>query len=245
MSSPTPSRCRCIPTAHYAMGGVPTNVDAEVLRNNDRRGAGPLRRRRGGLRVGARLEPAGHQLAAGHQRLRPAGRHRGRRVRRSACTLPELPPAPESGVAALVQRLLTSTGSERVATIRTELQNTMDRNAQVFRTEESLAEAQADIAGAQGALRAGRHIGQGQTLQLRPAGGRRARLPARPGRGAGGQRPQPQGVPRRARPRGLPERDDANYMKHTMAYREPDGGIVGWTGSRWCMTRYQPMARKY
>ncbi len=28
-SSPTPSPCRSNPTAHYAMGGIPTNVDAE------------------------------------------------------------------------------------------------------------------------------------------------------------------------------------------------------------------------
>ena len=42
---------------------------------------GPLRRRRVRLRLGARLEPARHQLAAGHQRLRPAGGHRGGRVR--------------------------------------------------------------------------------------------------------------------------------------------------------------------
>jgi succinate dehydrogenase / fumarate reductase flavoprotein subunit len=60
------------PTAHYAMGGVPTTITAEVLRNNT---DGPLRRRRGRLRVGPRLEPAGHQLAAGHQRLRAPGRH--------------------------------------------------------------------------------------------------------------------------------------------------------------------------
>ena len=57
------------PTAHYAMGGMPTNVQGEVLFDNST-GPGPVRGRRGRLRVRARREPAGHQLAAGHQRLR-------------------------------------------------------------------------------------------------------------------------------------------------------------------------------
>ncbi len=69
------------PTAHYAMGGVPTNVDAEVLANNTDvvpglYAAGEVR-----VRVRPRLEPARHQLAARHQRLRPARRHGRRRVR--------------------------------------------------------------------------------------------------------------------------------------------------------------------
>ena len=47
---------------------------------------GPVRRRRGRLRVRARRQPARHQLAARHQRVRPARRHLRRRVRRSAPT---------------------------------------------------------------------------------------------------------------------------------------------------------------
>ena len=42
---------------------------------------GPVRGRRVRVRVGARRQPAGHQLTAGHQRLRPPGRHRRRRLR--------------------------------------------------------------------------------------------------------------------------------------------------------------------
>ena len=42
----------------------------------------PVRRRRGRLRVGARREPARHQLAARHQRVRPPRGHLRRRVRR-------------------------------------------------------------------------------------------------------------------------------------------------------------------
>ena len=63
------------PTAHYAMGGIPTNVDGQVVIDADNTVLpGPLRRRRVRLRVGTRGEPAGDQLAARHRRVRPPGR---------------------------------------------------------------------------------------------------------------------------------------------------------------------------
>jgi succinate dehydrogenase / fumarate reductase flavoprotein subunit len=40
------------------------------------------------------------------------------------------------------------------------------------------------------------------------------------------------------------ERDDVNFMKHTMAYRGADGEVnLDWKPV--VVTRYQPMARKY
>ena len=62
------------PGQHYIMGGVKTDVDGAHL---DR---GPLRRRRGRLRVGARRQPPRRQLAARHADLRPP---RGRARRRA------------------------------------------------------------------------------------------------------------------------------------------------------------------
>jgi succinate dehydrogenase / fumarate reductase flavoprotein subunit len=52
----------------------------------------------------------------------------------------ELPADPAKEIRELVEMLRTSTGTERVADIRKELQESMDRGAQVFRTEESLTE---------------------------------------------------------------------------------------------------------
>ena len=98
-----------------------------------------------------------------------------------------------------------STGTERVADIRTALQNTMDANAAVYRTEDTLKQAAERRAAAQGAVRHVSVQDKGKRLQHRPARGRRARLPAGTGRGHCRRRPGPQGVPRRTRPRGLPE----------------------------------------
>src|SRR5690606_20764418 len=52
----------------------------------------------------------------------------------------ELPANPAAEVLEMVERIRTSTGTESVSAIRQELQEAMDRGAQVFRTEESLTE---------------------------------------------------------------------------------------------------------
>ena len=61
-----------LPTVHYNMGGIPTNVHTEVLRptkdNPGRDDPWPDGGGRGGLRVGAWRQPAGHELPA-----RPCG----------------------------------------------------------------------------------------------------------------------------------------------------------------------------
>ena len=74
------------PTCHYVMGGIPTTVQRPGAARQHHAAAGPVRRRRMRLRLGARRQPAGHQLAAGHQRVRPPRRHRRRRITHWAMT---------------------------------------------------------------------------------------------------------------------------------------------------------------
>ena len=83
------------PTAHYAMGGVPTNIEAEVLRDNTDVVPGLYAAGEVACVSRARLEPARHQLAARHQRLRPPRRHRRRGVRRRPRPGSTCPPTPE------------------------------------------------------------------------------------------------------------------------------------------------------
>ena len=68
--------------------------------------------------------------------------------------------------------ILSEHGNERVADIRSALQQSMDNNAAVFRTEETLKQALTDIHALK--ERYARIIGarQGQALQQRPARGR-------------------------------------------------------------------------
>jgi succinate dehydrogenase / fumarate reductase flavoprotein subunit len=231
------------PTAHYAMGGVPTNVQAEVLRDN--------------THVVPGLYAAGEVACVsvhGSNRLgtnslldiNVFGRRAGIAAAEyaSGVSHPELPADPQATVVALVDGLLSSTGNERVATIRRELQETMDRNAQVYRTDESLKQAEEDIA----ALKArfvnvavtdkGRRFNSdlleavelGFLLDLAEVlvVGARARNESRGGHFR----------------EDYPHRDDVNFMRHTMAYREADGAIR-LDYKPVVQTRYQPMERKY
>ncbi|MCW2539292.1 MAG: sdhA1 [Frankiales bacterium] len=231
------------PTAHYAMGGVPTNVDAEVLRNN--------------TDVVPGLYAAGEVACVsvhGSNRLgtnslldiNVFGRRAGIAAAEYALAaeLPNLPENPTAMVDSWMDRLLNSGGGERVATIRTELQNSMDRNAQVFRTDESLAQAEADIAelrkryenisvSDQGkrynselleAVELGFLIDLAEVLVVSARNRKESR---------GGHARE-----------DFQDRDDENFMKHTMAYRDVEGSItLDWKPV--VVTRYQPMARKY
>ena len=126
-----------MPTAHYAMGGIPTNNDAEVLRDN----ATPV----------PGLYAAGECACVsvhGSNRLgtnslldiNVFGKRAGNNAVAHAASVDftPLPADPAKGVRELIERLRESTGAERVAALRKELQDEMDRGAQVFRTDESL-----------------------------------------------------------------------------------------------------------
>jgi succinate dehydrogenase / fumarate reductase, flavoprotein subunit len=231
------------PTAHYAMGGVPTNIHAEVLRNN--------------TDVVPGLYAAGEVACVsvhGSNRLgtnslldiNVFGRRAGIAAAEyaSRTSWHELPDDPESLVVSMVRTLLSSTGDERVSAIRRELQETMDLHAQVHRTDESLKQAEEDIA----ALKArypnvaitdkGKRFNSdlleaielGFLLDL--AGvlvvGARARNESR-----GGHYRE-----------DYPNRDDVNFMRHTMAYRNDDDSIR-LDYKPVAITRYQPMERNY
>jgi succinate dehydrogenase / fumarate reductase flavoprotein subunit len=120
----------------------------------------------------------------------------------------------------------------------------MDLNAQVYRTEESLKQAEEDIL----ALKAryvnvaisdkGRRFNSdlleavelGFLLDLAEVlvVGARARNESRGGHFR----------------EDYPHRDDTNFMRHTMAYRNEDGSIT-LDYKPVVQTRYQPMERKY
>src|SRR6201994_4680318 len=109
------------PTAHYAMGGVPTNIRAEVLRNN--------------TDVVPGLYAAGEVACVsvhGSNRLgtnslldiNVFGRRAGIAAAEYAlkAELPALPDDPHVMVAGMVSKLMESTGTEKVNVLRTELQ---------------------------------------------------------------------------------------------------------------------------
>ncbi|HEY0248944.1 MAG TPA: succinate dehydrogenase flavoprotein subunit [Gryllotalpicola sp.] len=133
-----------MPTAHYAMGGIPTNNNAEVLLDNDT--------------VIPGLYAAGECACVSVHGANRLGTNSlldinvfGKRSGNNAVAYVKdadfvpLPEDPAAFVRGLLEDLRTATGTERVADIRKALQETMDANAQVFRTDETLAQASLDV----------------------------------------------------------------------------------------------------
>ncbi|UED84527.1 succinate dehydrogenase flavoprotein subunit [Streptomyces profundus] len=235
------------PTAHYAMGGMPTNVRGEVLANN--------------TDVVPGLYAAGEVACVsvhGANRLgtnslldiNVFGRRAGIAAAEYAATADfvPLPEEPESLVATEVERMRDATGGERVTDIRRDLQETMDKNAMVFRTEGTLKEALEEITELRRRYRdvsvqdKGRRFNTdllealelGNLLELAEVLVVSA-LARKESRG-GHYRED------------YPTRDDVNFMRHTMAYREVDtegNEAIRLDYKPVVQTRYQPMERKY
>jgi succinate dehydrogenase / fumarate reductase, flavoprotein subunit len=239
------------PTAHYAMGGIPTNVGTEVLRNN--------------TDVVPGLYAAGEVACVsvhGANRLgtnslldinvfgRRAGIAAAEYATRVGWT--ELPDRPTAAVEAMLELALSGQGDERVGAIRADMQTSMDLNAQVYRTEATLKQVEVDLQVLKQRYRriSVQDKGKRYNTELLEAVElgflldlaevlvvcARARNESRGGHFR----------------EDYPTRDDVNFMRHTMAYRQAGGGSGEPTedGVRLdykpvAMTRYQPMERKY
>ena len=241
------------PTAHYAMGGVPTNITTEVLQDNDT--------------VIPGLYAAGEVACVsvhGSNRLgtnslldiNVFGKRAGVAAAEYAKTADfvDLPENPEAATVALLEHVRTSDGGEKVALIRKDLQDTMDANMQVFRTAESIDKVLADIAsfeerysritvqdkGKRFNLDLLEAVELGFLLEL-----------AKVMTVAALHRQESRGGHYRE---DFPDRDDENFMKHSMAYLDSnvtvESSAESIAGIRLetkpvVVTRYQPMVRKY
>ncbi|MCQ9183225.1 succinate dehydrogenase flavoprotein subunit [Streptomyces sp. IBSBF 2953] len=235
------------PTAHYAMGGIPTNVQGEVLSDN--------------TTVVPGLYAAGEVACVSVHGANRLGTNSlldinvfGKRAGIAAAEYSqkaeyvELPENPAELVVAQVERLRASTGTERVSVLRRELQETMDANVMVFRTEQTIKTAVEKIAELREryknvsiqdkgkrfntdlleAVELGNLLDLAEVMAVSALARKESR---------GGHYRE-----------DYPNRDDVNFMRHTMAYRE-----VGDDGTETVrldykpvvQTRYQPMERKY
>jgi succinate dehydrogenase / fumarate reductase flavoprotein subunit len=213
------------PTAHYAMGGVPTTIHAEGLRSN--------------VEVVHGLFAAGEVACVsvhGSNRLgtnslldiNVFGKRAGIAAAAYAAGAPwvELPDDPEIGVVAELEEMRTRAVGDRVADVRRDLQQTMDTNAQVFRTAASLQQALADIRALQTRYRnvSVQDKGRAFNTDLLEALELGFLLDI--------AEVVVVGALNREESRGghfredFPKRDDAQYMRHTMAYRRPPGAVA-------------------
>ncbi|MEY3846618.1 MAG: hypothetical protein RJA66_885 [Actinomycetota bacterium] len=133
------------PTAHYAMGGIPTNVQAEVLRDNKKVVPGLYA---AGECACVSVHGANRLGTNSLLDINVFGKRAGIAAAEYSKTAKHVPVPADAAdeVIAMVEKVRNSKGTEKVAVLRKELQDTMDKNAQVYRTEDSLNEALEKIA---------------------------------------------------------------------------------------------------
>ena len=236
------------PTAHYAMGGIPTDIDTPGHPRRDGHGrAGPLRRRRVRLRQRPRREPAGHELARGPARLRAAGGPRrwlrdiaGRRSAGGAGRRGRPGPRRDRGAA---RRAARARPARPPRASGAELADVMMDNVGVYRDETLLTAAPRP---ASPTLRERyrrvrvdrpRHRSSTRTCSRPASSATCSTAPRRRSR-----RARPHGEPRRPLPRGLP-----GARRRELARRTPwpagrrDGPALDYKPVT--ITRFQPKPR--
>ncbi|MGH3848131.1 MAG: fumarate reductase/succinate dehydrogenase flavoprotein subunit [Pseudonocardiaceae bacterium] len=247
------------PTCHYVMGGIPTTITGQVLRDNTARVPG--------------LYAAGECACVSVHGANRLGTNSlldinvfGRRAGIAAANYAlghdfvALPPEPAAMVVGWVGNILSEHGNERVADIRGALQQSMDNNAAVFRTEETLKQALTDIHALKERYSRitvhdkGRRFNSDllEAIEL----GFLLELAEVTVVGALNRKESRGGHARE----DYPNRDDTNYMRHTMAYKVLEGSSAAIGESTEAsdllsdirldfkpvvQTRYEPKERKY
>jgi succinate dehydrogenase / fumarate reductase flavoprotein subunit len=226
------------------MGGIPTDVEARVVTGPDER-------------VVPGLYAAGECACVSVHGANRLGTNSlldivvfGRRGGRDMATharetdLPDLPSSPTTATLDLLDGILTRRDGDNVADIRAELQDAMFDHAFVVRSEESLAKM--------GEILDGLHDryeriaigdrGSVYNTDLMEAVELRFLLDCATALVSAAQaRDESRGAHYRE---DHPLRDDANWLKHSLAYREPDGSVRLETKPV-KMGPYIPMERKY
>ncbi|HEX6970692.1 MAG TPA: succinate dehydrogenase flavoprotein subunit [Limnochordia bacterium] len=231
------------PTAHYAMGGIPTDIDGRVV-------------------IDEKNTPLPGMYAAGEaacvsvhgaNRLgtnslvdlvvfgRRAGRHMARFIR-EAELLP-LPSDADAWAREQVEGIRAGRGTERVAEIRRVLREEMMDKAGVYRTGEGLTQMQRildELRERYGKIRIddrGRRFNTDllEAIEL----GNLLDIATAIVAGALGRK-ESRGAHSRE---DYPERDDKNFLAHTLVYRREDGLELKYKPVK--ITRFQPEERKY
>lgn len=232
------------PTAHYAMGGIPTDNFGRVTIDEKRT-------------VFPGLFAAGECACVSVHGANRLGTNSlldiivfGKRAGQAlieyvnATDFAPLDADEEAPMKAKLESLLASRGSEKTATLRTELQETLMENASVFRTEDSLSAAQQDVAALRDRFADITFDDRNPTfnydlldvLELENLLDLAEPLVA--------------GALARKESRGahfrddFPTRDDKKWMKHTLATRD-DSGVLSLSYKPVIAGKYEPMERKY
>lgn len=231
------------PTAHYAMGGIPTDIEGRVVIDEENTplpgfysaGECACVSVHGANRLGTNslVDLVVFGRRAGLDMARYIGEH----------DFVPLPAEPECDACDEVEHLLSGTGAESVADIREELQETMMDNVGVFRVESQMQAAVDKVHELQERYRQVglkdkskkyntellEAIELGYLLDLAEVTTESA-LARKESRGAHSRE-------------DYPERDDEDWLKHTLVYRTDRGVEIRYKPVS--ITRFEPKPRTY
>jgi len=230
------------PTCHYMMGGIPTDLDGQVL-NQDQRivpglyaiGECSCLSLHGANRLGC------NSLLDLVVFGRRCGQKMAKEMRQASWEDP--PPHPEERTRAKIERLKAGEKGEKVYALRASLQKIMMDDCSVFRREEGLSRALAEIRRLkEGCERiAVRDPGTRFNSELMEAFELESLLGLAEAILVSAQaRQESRGAHYRE---DFPERDDQHWLKHTLIQRTDAGPRISFKPVT--ITRFQPKARTY
>jgi succinate dehydrogenase / fumarate reductase, flavoprotein subunit len=233
------------PTAHYAMGGIPTDVDGHVLA--DETGAQVPGFYAAGECACVSVHGANRLGTNSLLDILVFGRRAGiamaEEVRGAA--EPEPDAGAEGSVSDAIEELLARTDGERPAVIRQELQETMFAKCSVYRSAAPLGEAWDEVDALR--TRARQLVVQDKGRRYNTDLGEALELGflldcAEATVASAAARTESRGAHARE---DHPDRDDVNWLKHTFAFRWSDGAPPRLAYRPATITRFEPKPRTY
>jgi succinate dehydrogenase / fumarate reductase flavoprotein subunit len=231
------------PTAHFTMGGLPTNADGQVIKDSSgtiipglyAAGEAACVSVHGANRLGTNslLELVVFGRRAGNQAIRDIKR----------MDFVDLPKNPTEDIERRINEILSRAHGERVAAIRASMQQEMTDNMSVVREETGIRHALEHLASLKDAYNRVTVDDKGTTYNtdLMEALELEHMLDVAEVMAHGAlARQESRGAHYRT---DFPKRDDANWLKHTMLYKTADGVHADFKPVT--VTRFRPKERKY
>ncbi len=234
------------PTAHYSMGGIPTNVNGQVIA--DAQGTPIVGFYAAGEVACVSVHGANRLGTNSLLEASVYGRRTGRAMAefiKGGAKLHPISGDPAERNRRRVQELLDNPGTESVEHIAQELKSTMTNNCGVFRTKEGLETALRDIKQLQERFKNARTMDKSRrfntdllaTLEAQHlltfseviVTGALARTESR---GAHFRK-------------DFPKRDDESWLKHTLAHKGDDGPKLSYKDVTIYWDKFPPQERKY